>query len=103
MSRPTVGPPPSDTMLPPSQVDAELPAQVSADKGGAILNVHIELSGCDEAAANLAEQNAQRVVIKVKIDHGKPGQMCPQVIRYAVLPVQLAEPIGPRAVVLEAG
>ncbi|AUI57706.1 hypothetical protein [Amycolatopsis sp. BJA-103] len=100
-SRPTVGPPPSDKMLPPTQVEAKVPAQVSAENGG--LNVHIELSGCDEATANLAEQNAQRVVIKVKIDHGKPGQMCPQVIRYAVLPVKLAEPIGPRAIVLEAG
>ncbi|EME54063.1 hypothetical protein [Amycolatopsis decaplanina] len=101
MSRPTVGPPPSDKMLPPSQVDAELPAQVSAENGG--LNVHLELSGCDEATANLAEENTRRVVVKVKIDHGKPGQMCPQVIRYAVLPVKLAEPLGSRTVVLEAG
>ncbi|EMD23927.1 hypothetical protein [Amycolatopsis azurea] len=101
MSRPTVGPPPMDKMLPPSQVNAKVPAQVSAENGG--LNVHIELSGCDEATANLAEENAQRVVVKVKIDHGKPGQMCPQVIRYAVLPVKLAEPVGSRAVVLEAG
>jgi len=104
MSRPTVGPPPSDKMLPPSQVDtAKVPrGQVSAEEG-ALVKVHVELSGCDEAAASLAEQNAQRVVIKVKIDHGEPGQMCPQVIRYAVLPVPLAEPIGPRTVVLEAG
>ncbi|MEV6909607.1 hypothetical protein [Amycolatopsis sp. NPDC051071] len=102
MSRPTVGPPPSDKMLPPSQVDAKVPAQVSAEEG-ALVKVHVELSGCDEAAVNLAEQNPRRVVIKVKIEHGKPGQMCPQMIRYAVLPVPLAEPIGPRAVVLEAG
>ncbi|MEV7555875.1 hypothetical protein AB0N89_40190 [Amycolatopsis sp. NPDC089917] len=101
MSRPTVGPPPMDKMLPPSQVDAKVPAQVSAENGG--LNVHLELSGCDEATANLAGQNAQRVVVKVKIDHGEPGRMCPQVIRYAVLPVKLAEPLGPRTVVLEAG
>ncbi|MBB5856869.1 hypothetical protein ACFQ05_28665 [Amycolatopsis umgeniensis] len=101
VSRPTVGPPPSDKMLPPSQVDAKVPAQVSAENGG--LNVHVELSGCDEATANLGEQNTQRVVIKVKIDHGEPGRMCPQVIRYAVLPVKLTEPIGPRAVVVEAG
>ncbi|WP_340685182.1 hypothetical protein LCL61_01540 [Amycolatopsis coloradensis] len=98
MSRPTVGPPPSDKMLPPSQVDTELPAQVSAENGG--LNVHLELSGCDQARANLAEENAQRVVVHVTIDHGKPGQMCPQVIRYAVLPVKLAEPVGARTVVL---
>jgi hypothetical protein len=108
MSRPTVGPPPADTLLPPSQVDAgklpaDFPRQVSAEKGGAILNVHAELSGCDEASAALAEQNAQRVVIKLKLDHGDPGQMCPQVIRYVVLPVQLAEPIGARSVVLEVG
>ncbi|WP_414937495.1 hypothetical protein [Amycolatopsis sp. cmx-11-51] len=102
MSRPTVGPPPSDKMLPPSQLDAKVPAQVSAEEG-ALVKVHIELSGCAEATANLAEQNPQRVVIKVRIDHGEPGRMCPQVIRYAVLPVKLAEPIGPRAVVLEAG
>ncbi|RSN22863.1 hypothetical protein DMC63_07440 [Streptomyces sp. WAC 05977] len=98
MSRPTVGPPPSDKMLPPSQVETQLPAQVSAENGG--LNVHLELSGCDEARANLAEENAQRVVVTVTIDHGKPGQMCPQVIRYAVLPVKLAEPLGTRTVVL---
>ncbi|MEU3623313.1 hypothetical protein BS329_24110 [Amycolatopsis coloradensis] len=102
ISRPTVGPPPSDKMLPPSQVDAKVPAQVSAEEG-ALVKVHVELSGCDEATANLAEQNAKRVVIEVKIDHGEPGRMCPQVIRYAVLPVKLAEPIGPRPVVLEAG
>ncbi|MFC9255779.1 hypothetical protein ACFWMR_18460 [Amycolatopsis thailandensis] len=101
MSRPTVGPPPMDKMLPPGQVDAKVPAQVSAENGG--VNVHLELSGCDEATANLADQNAQRVVVKVKIDHGKPGQMCPQVIRYAVLPVKLAEPLGARTVVVEAG
>jgi len=101
MSRPTAGPPPSDKMLPPTQVEAKVPAQVSAENGG--LTVHVELSGCDEAKADLADQTAQRVVVKVKIDHGDPGQMCPQVIRYAVLPVKLAEPIGPRSVVLEAG
>ncbi|MFD6069855.1 hypothetical protein [Amycolatopsis lurida] len=98
ISRPTVGPPPSDKMLPPSQVDTKLPAQVSAENGG--LNVHLELSGCDQATANLAEENAQRVVVHVTIDHGKPGEMCPQVIRYAVLPVKLAEPLGARTVVL---
>ncbi|OLZ48789.1 hypothetical protein [Amycolatopsis keratiniphila] len=98
MSRPTVGPPPSDKMLPPSQVETRLPAQVSAENGG--LNVHLELSGCDQARADLAEENARRIVVHVTIDHGKPGQMCPQVIRYVVLPVKLAEPVGTRTVVL---
>ncbi|KZB84398.1 hypothetical protein [Amycolatopsis regifaucium] len=100
MSRPTAGPPPSDAMLPPSQVEAKVPAQVSAGTG-TTLNVHVEISGCDEATANLAEQNARRVVVKIKIDHGDPGRMCPQVIRYVVLPVRPAEPIGSRTVVLE--
>lgn len=108
MSRPTAGPPPEDTLLPPSQVDAgklpaDYPRQVSAENGGAILNVHAELSGCDKASAALADQNARRVVIKLKLDHGDPGRLCPQVIRYVVLPVRLAEPIGARTVVLEAG
>ncbi|MGW4832507.1 hypothetical protein ACWEOG_33300 [Amycolatopsis japonica] len=98
MSRPTVGPPPSDKMLPPFQVETQLPVQVSAENDG--LAVHIELSGCDEARANLAEENAQRVVVTVTIDHAKPGQMCPQVIRYAVLPVKLAQPLGTRKVVV---
>ncbi|MFI7121633.1 hypothetical protein [Amycolatopsis sp. NPDC049868] len=98
MSRPTVGPPPSDKMLPPSQVETKLPVQVSAENGG--LNVHLELSGCDEARANLAEENAQRVVVTVTIDHAKPGEMCPQVIRYAVLPVKLAQPLGTRKVIV---
>ncbi len=109
MSQPTVGPPPADTLLPPSQIDvgklpSDFPRQVSADKGGVVLNVHADLkNGCENASATLADQNAQRVVITIKLERAEPGDVCTQIFRSVVLPVQLAEPIGARTVVLQAG
>jgi hypothetical protein len=97
---------PGGAALPESRLDGSalpegFPKQVSVGRDGRLLFVGAEEGGCGRASAELVEQNAERVVVKLVETKPAGGRMCTQDMRYPVLSVRLAEPLGARTVVLQ--
>lgn len=99
-------PPPGAQPVPASKVDAgALPegyprAAWTTDDGRAVGAYGVANSGCAEVRGELAEQNPQRVVLRL-VEHTTSDEVCTMEIRYVPVAVSLAEPLGDRTVVLQ--
>lgn len=101
--------PPADTTpVPASRVDSaalpsDFPREVFVSADGRQLFIRAEEGGCGRAAAEVAEQNAQQVVVDlVESRSNLAGQMCTMDIRYPVVSATLSDPLGERTVVLKS-
>lgn len=104
-------PPPSDGdeggKLPKTRIEAQdLPASYPVDvrtlDGGRTLRITAEEGGCDKASAELVEETAAAVTVRlVTTKPADPQTICTMDIRYPPLDVELAEPLGERDVVLQ--
>lgn len=77
------------------------PREVWTANGGTILNIRAQEGGCGHALGEAAEQTAQRVVVNLSETKAQTGQMCTMDIRFPVISVALAAPLGERTVVLK--
>ncbi|WP_370942796.1 hypothetical protein AB5J62_27415 [Amycolatopsis sp. cg5] len=91
--------------VPAPQIDtAALPPEYpkNVTTAGNDLLIKAEEGGCEKLRATVAEQNEQRVAVRlVKLDT-RPGEMCPMYIREVTLTVTLDQPLGQRTLVLTA-
>lgn len=67
---------------------------------GTTVGLYGQAGGCTTAAAEVAEQGAQRVVLRV-VETTTGDQVCTLDLRYPPLTVKLDAPLGTRTVVLE--
>jgi hypothetical protein len=99
----TATPPSGGTVVPATQVDAEsLPAGFPTlvwTRGPRTLGVYGRAGGCTEARVELAEQTAEKVVLRVVQYSTGPGP-CTRELRYPPLEAPLAADLGDRRVVL---
>jgi hypothetical protein len=99
-------PPPGAAPVPASKVDATaLPEGYprvawTTDGGKAVGAYGVASGGCVEVRGELAEQNPQRVVLRL-VEHTTSDGPCTMEIRYVPVAVSLAEPLGDRTVVLQ--
>jgi len=99
-------PPTGAQPVPASKVDASaLPegyprAAWTTDGGKAAGAYGVASGGCVEVSGELAEQNPQRVVLRL-VEHTTSDGPCTMEIRYVPVSVELAEPLGERTVVLQ--
>ncbi|OZM74574.1 hypothetical protein CFN78_05545 [Amycolatopsis antarctica] len=63
--------------------------------------IRAQEGGCGKASAEVAEQTAQRVVVKLVETTPRNKMACTMDIRYPTVKVDLAEPLGERQLVLE--
>ena len=102
----TATPPPGTTALPVARVDAEsLPAGFPTlvwTRGPRTVGVYGRAGGCLEVHAEVGEQTADRVVVRVVQATTGPGP-CTRELRYVPLEVPLQADLGDRRVVLVAG
>ena len=98
--------PPGVQAVPASKVDASAlpegyPRVAWTTDGGLVLGAAgVANSGCVEVRGELAEQNPQRVVLRL-IEHTTSAGACNLEIRYVPVAIKLAEPLGDRTVVLQ--
>lgn len=99
-------PPPGAQAVPASKVDASAlpegyPKVAWTTGGGRAVGAYgMASGGCVEVDGELAEQNPQRVVLRLVERTTSPGP-CTMEIRYVPVSVELAEPLGERTVVLQ--
>lgn len=108
--------PPSTAPLPPvdrnavpadrvdfSALPPGFPHEVWTSGDEKTLYIRAEEGGCSRASAQVRDQTPQRVAVHVvETQTLVKGQMCTMIIRYPVVAVPLAEPLGNRKVVLTA-
>ncbi|KZB84695.1 hypothetical protein [Amycolatopsis regifaucium] len=90
-----------DKQLDASALPADYPREVHTSNGGTILNIRGQEGGCGHATAEAAQQDGTRVTINLTELKGQTGQMCTMDIRFPVISVTLAAPLGERTVVLK--
>ncbi|HEY2193113.1 MAG TPA: hypothetical protein VGH76_12570 [Actinomycetospora sp.] len=99
----TADPPDGTTALDPSRVEVRgLPPGFPTlvwTRGPRTLGVYGRAGGCTEASAQLVEQTAQEVTVRVLQTTTSPGP-CTRELRYPPLEVTLAQDLGARRVVL---
>jgi hypothetical protein len=98
-------PPPGSVMVPATRVDASAlppgyPTVVWMVGDGSTLGAYGQAGGCIEATADLVEQTARRVVIRITEATTSAGP-CTMEIRYPPLTVTLDAPLAERTVVLQ--
>lgn len=98
-------PPPGGRELAPTQVDPAAlpqgyPQLVWTTDEGRTVGVYGQEGGCSTVRADLLEQTAQTVRIKL-VETSESDGPCTMDLRYPDLSVPLAEPLGARTVVLE--
>jgi hypothetical protein len=99
-------PPPGAAPVPASKVEASaLPEGYprvawTTDGGRAVGAYGVANGGCVEVRGELAEQNPQRVLLRL-VEHATSPGPCTLEIRYVPVSVNLAEPLGDRTVVLQ--
>jgi hypothetical protein len=99
-------PPPGTQAVPAQQVDASAlpegyPSVAWTEGDGTTVGAYgVASGGCVEVRGELAEQNAQRVVLRM-VEHTTSTGACTMEIRYPPVTVKLAEPLGDRTVVLQ--
>jgi hypothetical protein len=99
-------PPKGTQPVPAAKVDASaLPEGYprvawTSDGGKAVGAYGVASGGCVEVRGELAEQNPQRVVLRL-VEHTTSDGPCTMEIRYVPVGVSLAEPLGDRTVVLQ--
>lgn len=92
--------------VPPAKVDAsglpgDYPKVAWTEGDGRRVGAYgVASGGCVEVRGELAEQNAQRVVLRIVEVTTSTGP-CTMEIRYVPVTVELAEPLGERTVVLQ--
>ena len=100
--------PAGSTLVPPAQLDAaqlpeDYPREVFVTADGKALYLRAEEGGCGRAGAEVREETSSQVVVNlVETKSNLQGQMCTMDIRYPLVSVPLAEPLGQRKVVLHA-
>ncbi len=104
--RPRLTVPADSTPVPAARIDGAAlpegyPREVWTANGGTILNIRAQEGGCGHALGEAAEQTAQRVVVNLSETKAQTGQMCTMDLRYPVISVALAAPLGERTVVLK--
>lgn len=98
--------PAGSTLVPPAQIDAtrlpqDFPREVFVTADDRSLYLRAEEGGCNQASAEVKEQTPAQVVVNlVETRSNKQGQMCTMDIRYPLVSVALAAPLGQRKVVL---
>jgi hypothetical protein len=99
----TATPPAGATALPAQQVDtsATPPGQPTLvwTRGGSTLGVYGRAGGCTAARAEIVEQTAERVSLRV-VQVTTGGGPCTRELRYPPLEVALEAALGSRQVVL---
>ncbi|WAL67606.1 hypothetical protein ORV05_07435 [Amycolatopsis cynarae] len=101
-------PPPGSTAVPGDRVDvtnlpADFPHEVYVSADGRLLYVRGQEGGCNHASAEVRSETAQQVTVDVvEAKSTVQNQMCTMEIRYPLLSVALAAPLGQRHVVLLA-
>jgi hypothetical protein len=99
-------PPAGSTVVAPAQLDvsglpSDYPREVYVTADGRTLYLRAQEGGCERAAAQVRTQTPQQVVVDLlDIKSNVQGQMCTMDIRYPLVSVPLAEPLGHRHVVL---
>jgi hypothetical protein len=99
-------PPPGAAPVPVSKVDASAlpegyPKVAWTTAGGRAAGAYgVASGGCVEVRGELAEQNPQRVVLRL-VERTTSDGPCTMEIRYVPVAVDLAEPLGDRTVVLQ--
>lgn len=98
--------PEGSTPVPEKQIDAatlpaDYPRVVYTGNGGTILSIKAVEGGCGHAIGEAAVQDGKQVVVNLTEKKGQTGQMCTMDIRYPVVSVALASPLGERTVVLK--
>lgn len=98
--------PEGSTPVPEKQIDAaalpaDYPRVVYTGNGGTILSIKAVEGGCGHAIGEAAVQDGKQVVVNLTEKKGQTGQMCTMDIRYPVVSVALASPLGGRTVVLK--
>jgi hypothetical protein len=92
--------------VPASKIDASAlpegyPKVAWTEGDGATVGAYgVASGGCVEVLGELAEQNPQRVVLRI-VEHTTSTGVCTMEIRYPPVSVRLAEPLGDRTVVLQ--
>jgi hypothetical protein len=104
--KPRLTVPEGSTPVPPGKIDATalpsgFPREVWTSNGGTVLDIRAQEGGCGHALGEAAEQTADRVVVDLSETKAQTGQMCTMDIRYPVISVALAAPLGQRTVVLK--
>jgi predicted small lipoprotein YifL len=104
--KPRLTVPEGSTPVPANKIDGSalpegFPREVWTANGGATLNVRAQEGGCGHALGQATEQTAAHVVINLTETIAQTGQMCTMDLRFPVLTVQLAAPLGERTVVLK--
>jgi hypothetical protein len=99
----TATPPAGGTALPPTQVDASAvpPGQPTLvwTRGGGTLGLYGRAGGCTTARAEIVDQTAERVGLRIVRSTTGPGP-CTRELRYPPLEVTLDAALGSRRVVL---
>lgn len=98
-------PPPGAVAVPPERVDASAlpagyPALVWTVGDGSTVGAYGQAGGCTEASADVVEQTAQHVVVRITETTLSAG-VCTLEIRVPPLTVTLDAPLGDRTVVLQ--
>ena len=104
--KPRLTVPEGSTPVPVAKIDVsalppDFPREVWTANGGTILDIRAQEGGCGHALGEAAEQTAQHVVVNLSETKAQTGQMCTMDIRYPVISVALAAPLGDRTVVLK--
>lgn len=93
--------PVSGAQLDTSKLPAGYPREVFVTADGKTLYFRAEEGGCGRATAEVAQENAQQVVINLReTQSSQQGQMCTMDIRYPLISVPLTDPLGARKVIL---
>ncbi|MFE0028715.1 hypothetical protein [Amycolatopsis sp. NPDC059021] len=104
--KPRLEVPEGSVPVPPNKLDTKalpegFPKEAYTANGGAVLNIRAQEGGCGHALGSAIEQNAQNVVVDLSETKAQTGQMCTMDIRYPVISVPLAAPLGDRTLVLK--
>jgi hypothetical protein len=98
--------PAGSTVVPPAKLDVsnlptDYPREVYVTADGKSLYLRAQEGGCGRAAAQVRTETAQAVVVDLlETQSNLRGQMCTMDIRYPLVSVPLAEPLGQRQVIL---
>jgi hypothetical protein len=106
---PNTGPvtvtPGSGTAVPSARIDSSAipggpPSQVWTQDNGTVVGLVVEQSGCDHVSIQVTEQTATTVVLTIVHTAGRPGEMCPMIVREVPVGARLSAPLGNRQLVL---
>jgi len=97
---------PGELLIPEAKIDSvalpqSYPRTAATVERTNQLAVRAQEGGCGKASAEIVEQAAQRVVLKLVETTPRNKMACTMDIRYPTVKVDLAEPLGERQLVLQ--